>query len=63
MVGQLTRLVHYLIGALAGLCDLAGNVKLRDRILEPVVYDGATLDGFDLTSDLYRFHPKRWWRK
>jgi hypothetical protein len=57
------RAVRYLVGAIAGLCDLFGNLKLRDRVIEAVVYDGDTMDGFDLTSDLYRFHPKRWWRK
>lgn len=52
------RILHFMVGALAGLCDLASRLVWRDVLLGSVVRNADTLNGFDLTADLYLLHPK-----
>lgn len=50
--------IRWIVGAIAGLLDLTGQVSARNRVLRLVRYDSHTANGFDATADLYRFLPR-----
>ncbi len=52
MSNRIIRTVRFTVGMIAGLCDLAGNTTIRNRISSMVAHDGAFLDGFDVVADL-----------
>lgn len=61
----MVRALRFAVGAAAGLCDLFHQLPARDWIVGWSIRDGAWLDGFDFSSDLYRYRPSwviRQWR-